>query len=150
MDLVENQATSYWSLTYSFVSISDLKKLTVTTEGESHTLEYFREEKEDGTDTEQWLFDGKEVEKDLFTRFYYDCVSVTAQERFESVPEDLGEPALSLHYELNDGSNKDIMYYKADQNFYTVVYEDGTKAASTNKLYVNIMLDDLEKLAGGI
>ena len=150
MDLVENQATSYWSLTYSFVSISDLKKLTVTTEGESHTLEYYREEKEDGTDTEQWMFDGKEVEKDLFTRFYYDCVSVTAQERFESIPEDLGEPALSLHYELNDGSAKDITYYKADQNFYTVVYENGTKAASTNKLYVNIMLDDLKKLAGGI
>ena len=53
MDLVENQATSYWSLTYSFVSISDLKKLTVTTEGVSQTLEYFREEKEDGTDTER-------------------------------------------------------------------------------------------------
>ena len=60
------------------------------------------------------------------------------------------EPALSLHYELNDGSAKDITYYKADQNFYTVVYENGTKAASTNKLYVNIMLDDLKKLAGGI
>lgn len=150
MDLVENQATSYWSLTYSFVSISDLKKLTVTAEGENHTLEYFREEKEDGTDTEQWLFDGREVEKELFTRFYYDCVSVTAQERLESVPEGLTDPALSLHYELNDGSTKDIVYYKADQNFYTVVYEDGTKAASTNKLYVNIMLEDLKKLADGI
>ena len=150
MDLVENQATSYWSLTYSFVSISDLKKLTVTTPEESHTLEYYREEKEDGTATEQWLFDSNEVEKDAFTRFYYDCVSVTAQERLENVPEDLGEPALILHYELNDGSTKDITYYKADQNFYTVVYENGTKAASTNKLYVNTMLDDLKKLSESI
>ena len=52
--------------------------------------------------------------------------------------------------ELNDGSTKDITYYKADQNFFTVVYENGTKAASTNKLYVNIMLDDLKKLSEGI
>lgn len=147
MDLVENQATSFWSLTYSFVSISDLKKLTVTAEGETHTLEYVRVVNEDGTDTEQWIFDGDEVEKDLFTRFYYDCVSVTAQERMESVPEDPGEPSLSLHYELNDGTTKDITYYKADQNFYTVIYENGTKAASTNKLYVNTMLEDLKKLA---
>ena len=147
MDLVENQATSFWSLTYRFVSISDLKKLTVTAEGETHTLEYVRVVNEDGTDTEQWIFDGDEVEKDLFTRFYYDCVSVTAQERMESVPEDPGEPSLSLHYELNDGTTKDITYYKADQNFYTVIYENGTKAASTNKLYVNTMLEDLKKLA---
>lgn len=146
MDLVENQASSFWSLTYSFVSISDLKKLTVTADGESHTLQYNREVKEDGSDTEQWLFDGADVDKDSFTRFYYDCVSVTAQERLESVPEDLGEAALELHYELNDGTTKDIAYYKADQNFYTVVYENGTKAASTNKLYVNAMLEDLESL----
>lgn len=149
LDLLENQASSFWSLTYSFVSISDLKKLTVTVGEESHTLEYHREVQEDGSAAEQWLFDSAEVDKDRFNRFYYDCVSVTAQERLESVPGDLGEPALVLHYELNDGTEKELTYYEADQNFYTVVYENGTKAANTNKLYVNTMLEDLEALVQG-
>lgn len=163
-DIVNGQATSFWSLTYSFVSISDLQKLTVTVDGATHTLEYkdgvtAENSTTETADTEnsavtetssqgeEWLFDGQLVEKELFTKFYYDCVSVTAQERMDSVPADLGDAVMTLTYELKDGSVKEISYYPGDQNFYTVVYENGTKAGSTNKLYVNQMLEDLKKLS---
>ena len=147
-DIVNGQATSFWSLTYSFVSISDLDKLTVTVDGTEHTLQYQAEDTtEEGQDLgESWLFDGKNVDKELFNKFYYDCVSVTAQERMDTVPADLGDAVMKLTYALKDGSTKEITYYPGDQNFYTVVYENGTKAGSTNKLYVNQMLEDLKQL----
>ena len=148
-DIVNGQATSFWSLTYSFVSISDLDKLTVTVDGAEHTLQYQAEETtEEGQSLgESWLFDGKNVDKELFNKFYYDCVSVTAQERMDTVPADPGNAVMKLTYTLKDGSTKEITYYPGDQNFYTVIYENGTKAGSTNKLYVNQMLEDLKQLA---
>ena len=94
--------------------------------------------------------DDKTVQKELFTDFYYACVSVTAQERLDNVPETPGEPELTLHYYLTDGSEKIIRYYPADQNFYTVVYEDDTKAAHTNRLYVNTMVENLETLLAAV
>ena len=42
--------------------------------------------------------------------------------------------------------DEEITYYEEDQNFYTVVYEDGTKAAHTNKLYVKTMTEKLDRL----
>lgn len=64
----------------------------------------------------------------------------------DTVPTDLGDAVMKLTYTLKDGSTKEITYYPGDQNFYTVVYENGTKAGSTNKLYVNQMLEDLKQL----
>ena len=56
------------------------------------------------------------------------------------------DEALKLVYTLTDGSKKEITYYEEDQNFYTVIYEDGTKAAHTNKLYVKTMTEKLDRL----
>lgn len=147
LDFVESQANTFWSLTYSFVSIGDMDHLEVTYDGTVHTLQrVVQGDEKQGNAAVTWLTDGQEVQKELFTDFYYACVSVTAQERLDSVPEDPGEPELTLHYYLTDGTEKVIQYYPADQNFYTVVYEDGTKAAHTNRLYVNGMTDEFEKL----
>ena len=77
-------------------------------------------------------------------------MSVTAQERLDEVPKVEGAPALELHYYLTDGSEKTIQYYEYDQNFYTVLYEDGTKAAHTNKLYVNTMLENLDAVVNAL
>ena len=68
----------------------------------------------------------------------------------DTVPENTGEPELALHYYLTDGTEKIIQYYPADQNFYTVIYEDGTKAAHTNRLYVNTMAENLETLLASV
>lgn len=137
-DFVDSKPMAFWSLTYSFVSIGDMEKLEVSAFGEDHVIERESEQQD------VWLVDGKTVEKEMFTDFYYACVSVTAQERLDEVPKLETEPALELHYYLKDGSEKVIRYYEHDQNFYTVLYEDGTKAAYTNKLYVNTMLENLD------
>lgn len=145
-DLLESSASSYWSLTYSFVSIGDLDKLEVTKDGETHVLKREIQTTKGGLESTRWLVDDQPVEEELFTDFYYACVSVTAQERLDSVPEETGDEILKLVYTLTDGSQKEITYYEEDQNFYTVIYENGTKAAHTNKLYVNTMTDSLDRL----
>lgn len=145
-DLLESGASSYWSLTYSFVSIGDLETLEVTKDGETHILRKETQTTKGGLESVKWLVDDQEVDEKLFTDFYYACVSVTAQERLDSVPDKTGDEVLKLVYTLTDGTQKEITYYEEDQNFYTVIYEDGTKAAHTNKLYVKTMTDDLDKL----
>ena len=145
-DLLKSSAASYWSLTYSFVSIGDLDKLEVTRDGATHVLRKETQTTKGGLESVKWLVDEQEVDEKLFTDFYYACVSVTAQERLESVPEETGDEALKLVYTLTDGSKKEITYYEEDQNFYTVIYEDGTKAAHTNKLYVKTMTEKLDRL----
>lgn len=145
-DLLKSSAASYWSLTYSFVSIGDLDKLEVTRDGATHVLRKETQTTKGGLESVKWLVDEQEVDEKLFTDFYYACVSVTAQERLESVPEENGDEALKLVYTLTDGSKKEITYYEEDQNFYTVIYEDGTKAAHTNKLYVKTMTEKLDRL----
>lgn len=146
LDFVESKATTFWRLTYSFVSIGDLDYLEVDYGGETHTLQRISEGGSQVDEDLTWMVDGKEVEKELFTDFYYACVSVTAQERLDEVPAEPGEPVLTLRYYLVDGTEKDIVYYAYDQNFYTVLYENGTKAAYTNKLYVNTMIEALDEL----
>ena len=145
-DLVEKSSEAFWSLNYSFVSIGDLDRLQVSTGGESYTL---RRLSDDGSQTDDhlsWLVDDRQVSKEAFNDFYYACVSVTAQERLYSVPVLSGEPLLKLEYQLTDGSEKTVTYYETDQNFCTVLYDNDTKAASTNRLYVNRMLDKLASL----
>ena len=145
-DLLDSSARSFWSLSYSFVSIGDLESLTVTAGNEQHVL---RRVSDNGLQTDEnlhWFVDKREVDKEPFTRFYYDCVSVTAQERLPSVPQRLGDPVLLLDYLLKDGSHKTIRYYPADQNFYTAVYDNDSKAASTNRLYVEAMLESFREL----
>ncbi|MDO4647510.1 MAG: DUF4340 domain-containing protein, partial [Eubacteriales bacterium] len=142
-DFVESNATSFWSLTYSFVSIGDLDHMTVTVNGTTSEIIPASEEGQDNTKAE-WMLNGTHVDSDLFKDFYYSCVGVTAQERLPKVPEFSEQPALELTYYLTDGSSKTIQYYEDGQSFYTAVYEDGTKAAHTNKLYVNEMLEKYE------
>lgn len=147
LDFVESSANTFWSLAYSFVSIGDMERLEVSYGGAVHTLQRLVEgDEKQGNAVITWLVDGREVEKELFTDFYYACVSVSAQERLDSVPVEAGEPELTLHYYLSDGTEKVMKYYPADQNFYTAVYEDDTKAAHTNRLYVNTMVKNLEAL----
>ena len=61
-----------------------LRKETQTTKG--------------GLESVKWLVDEQEVDEKLFADFYYACVSVTAQERLESVPEETGDEALACIY----------------------------------------------------
>ena len=164
---VEGKAQSFWSLAFSFVSMSDLDRLDVIRENEEWTLRYVNsgssqaeesESKEEnelteetaetaGTEkTEKWLVNGKEVTKENFIGFFYACVSVTDQERLKEVREYDQEPELILRYYLTDGSIKELKYYPADQNFYTVIYDGGSKAASVNRIYVKGMLDALDEL----
>ena len=146
VDFVENGPTSFWSLAYSFVSIGDMESLDVTYGGKTYVLsrDAVNEGKSDQKIT--YYVDGKEVDRDLFTEFYYACVSVTAQERLVEIPDVPGQADLKLEYHLTDGSTKTISYYEFDQNFYTVLYDNGESAAHTNKLYVNKMMDSLEEL----
>lgn len=145
-DFVESKPTSFWSLTYSFVSIGDTETLEVISDGETYVMERIVENRGEENETVEWKVNGQDIEEKLFTDFYYACVSVTAQERLDAVPETEDVPVLDLHYYLTDGTEKTIQYYKYDQNFYTVVYEAGTNAAHTNKLYVNTMLENLERI----
>ena len=149
--LVESSPEDFWSMTYSFVSIGDMDSLTVSDGKETHTLTRHAENEGHADEKIEYYFDGSEVEKELFTDFYYACVSVTAQERLQEVPEYAeGEEALKLIYSLKDGGEKTICYYPYDQNFYTVIYENGQKAGQTNKLYVNTMLEALERLTEAV
>ena len=168
--LVEGKALNFWSLAFSFVSMSDLDYLDVSRSGGTWTLQYEsgegssresssesaaeeegseKDSREDSSGSARWLVDHNEVSKDSFTAFYYACVSVTAQERLSEVPAYEQDPDLTLTYYLKDGSVKELKYYLADQNFYTVVYDDGNKAASVNRIYVKGMLDALDHLLSG-
>lgn len=141
--LAEGSASDFWNLSYSYVSIGDVDLLEVTYEGKTYKLTF---ENITSADQAKYYLDGVEKEKALVTDFYYACASVTAQERLEEVPELTVSPVLSLKYCLKDQTEKIISYYPADQNFYLVVYENGTKAAHTNKIHVNTMIDLLAAL----
>ena len=151
-DLVKGKASDFWSRSYSFVSISDLDRLEVSLDGEMHTLRAVSAQGSYTDDDMSWYVDDTAVTKNEFTDFYYACVSVSAQQRLAEVPEYKETPALSLHYYLKDGTEKQLDYYEEDQNFYTVVYENGSKAASTNRIYVSAMIEkgrELFKAASG-
>lgn len=139
--LAEAEAQSFWSRNYSFVSIGDLAYLEVTIDQETHTLRRVSENGLQDGNHLTWFVDDREVSGEAFKKFYYDCVSVTAQERLPQVPEDPGTPELTLRYFLTDGTEKQLDYYPTDQNFDTVVYDGGESAASVNRLYVNAMQD---------
>lgn len=144
--LINGKASDFWSRSYSFVSVGDLDHLEVTLDGEMHTL---RAVSKEGTYTDEdmsWYVDEVPVPAELFKDFYYECVSVTAQERLTEVPEYEEEPELSLNYYLKDGTEKQLDYYAEDQNFYTVIYDNGTKAASTNRIYVSTMIESGREL----
>ena len=144
--LMEAAPQTFWSLSYSFTSIGDLNTLTVAYDGEEHVLRRVSEDGLQDDAHQTWLVDGKETDKESFTKFYYEAVSATAQERLPKVPEFTEEPVLELRFSLTDGSEKTISYYEGDQNFCTVIYDDGQKAASTNRLYVDRMRESLEAL----
>ena len=144
--LTEGSARDFWSLSYSFVSLSDLDHLEVHSDGRTLTLVRTAEDGQQDDAHVTWLVNGQEVSKESFTDFYYACASVTAEERVSPVPHYTEEPALELIYYVKDGSTKQMQYYPADQNYYTVIYEDGSRAASVNRLYVRNMLDALNTL----
>lgn len=144
--LAEGASGSFRSKNYSFVSIGDLDHLDVKMNGETYMLRRVSEDGRQTDDALTWYVDDVQVSKDAFTDFYYACVSVTAQERLDTVPEETGESLLELHYYLTDGTEKQILYYPGDQNFCTVIYDNGTKAASTNRLYVSTMLESFDRL----
>ena len=145
-DLAEGKARDFWRLTYSFVSIGDLDTLTVGYEGKEHTLRTAAADPAHPGEITAWYADDQEVEKEHFTDFYYKCVSITAQERLPEVPDVTTAPLLTLHYQLKDGTEKEMRYYEAGQDFCLVIYEDGTKAAYVNRLYVKDMMESLEKV----
>ena len=145
-ELVESESGDFWSHTYSFVSIGDLDHLDVTAAGETHTLKRVSNGGLQKDEYLSWYVDETEVSKKAFTDFYYACVSVTAQERYKEILESPGEPVLVLHYYLLDGTEKTIKYHELDQNFYLVLYEDDTKAAAANRIYVKTMLESLDVL----
>ena len=147
--LAEGTARDFWNLSYSFVSVSDLDHLEVTKDGKTLSLQRIARDGKQDDEHVVWMADEREVTKEVFTRFYYACASMTIQERISPVPEYREEPALSLTYYLKDGSEKQMCYYPEDQNFYIVVYEEGTKAGRVNRLHVQEMFDSLEALIDG-
>ena len=143
-ELVEGKAEDFWSLSYSFVSIGDLESLEVTYGDQTVVLRPGSQETDSG-----WYVDNTDVGKEAFTRFYYSCVSITAQQRIPEVVQPADEAQiLGLIYHLTDGSDKVIRYYPQDQDVCLVVYDNGSKAAYVNRMYVKKMTDNLEMLLG--
>lgn len=163
--LLEGTSLDYLRMSVANINISDLDRLEVTYEDETHTLQrrvrqVAAEEEEDaseedsqeeGTDEETetttettYYVDGQEVDSQDFTDFYSQAGAMTYQSRTQ---EDTAsqEPELTLDYYDTEGNHLQVTYSVQDANFYAAADSEGNYGV-VNKMNVSSLIEDFKTL----
>lgn len=147
-DIIECSVSDFYSLSVSYVSLSDLSSLKIQSADDTHEIAVIKEttNDEDGEEitTTTYELDGEETEESAFTTFYNKLNNITAQERLDEEYDPEEDPAYSFVYKKADGDSITVEYYVYDTNFYAAVVEN--RVYLVNKMNIRDLEDAYEKM----
>lgn len=135
-------ASDFWSLYVNPVTVTDIRSMDITYNGQTNTIVRNTEETtdEDGntTQTVNYTWNGVEVDKTEASTLYSAAVTMTAQSKdlnYEKTAED--EVTLVMH---TDDGDYTVSFSPYDSSFYYVVDLEGVPSL-VNKNNVNSLID---------
>ena len=139
---LDTSAADYWSLYVSPVTVTDIKSMDVTYNGQTNTIvrntEETTDEDGDTTQTITYTWNGEEVDKTEASTLYSSAVTMTAQSK-DFAYEKTGEDELVLVMHTDDGDYT-VSFSPYDSSFYYVVDLEGVPSL-VNKNNVNSLID---------
>lgn len=140
--ILDTSAADYWSLYVSPVTVTDIKSMDVTYNGQTNTIvrntEETTDEDGDTTQTITYTWNGEEVDKTEASTLYSSAVTMTAQSK-DFAYEKTGEDELVLVMHTDDGDYM-VSFSPYDSSFYYVVDLEGVPSL-VNKNNVNSLID---------
>lgn len=141
--ILENNSVKYWSSSIGYFSVSKLKSVEITYEGEIRTIERLTEESEDedgnAEETVSYTSGGTKLDADKTETFLYSLSGMSAQSKDPSLtsPES-AEITVTVKTESETFTVNCTPY---DENFYLVTDEEG-RPGLVNKNSVLGMIED--------
>lgn len=147
--ILGTEASEYWDLAVSPVTVTDIRSLDVTYQGKTDTIIRNTEETEDEdgntTETITYTWNGEEVDKTEASTLYSAVVSMQAQSKskeLEQAQED--EIVLTLH---TDDASYTVAYSPYDSSFYYAKDLQGVPSL-INKNDVNTLINSYLTVIG--
>ena len=145
----------FWDLTVSYLSVNNLKKLSIDYSGTQYDINVSRETSEDEDEENNsstttaalsYEMNGKELDSTSFTTFYNKLINMAAQKRLTDEFKTNNDPEMTAEFTDVDGNTMSVSYYSYDTNYYAAVKDDG-KVYLVNKMTVKEMLTSFETIA---
>lgn len=143
--LLNGKAFDYWNLAVDYLAIADLDCLNVTYENHRYQLKRVVEKDGEGKTETTYYVNDKEVDGDLFLKFYRTAAAMTCQSRLEKYRSAGEDPELILEYKGTGRENVTVTYIPRDSSFYTVVDQD-ENSGLVNKMNVKELIENLVDL----
>ena len=130
--------------------VTSLKTLTITQgDGSSYQIQF----QNMGTDNGKVLYDGKELDVDSFRNFYYELISVEADEVIlENLPDTSGMNKIAeIKFAYMDESKKSDMvtYYSESARKAYAVLDGNERGFRLSETQIDTVLGNLQKLING-
>lgn len=130
--------------------VTSLKTLTITQgDGSSYQIQF----QNMGTDNGKVLYDGKELDVDSFRNFYYELISVEADEVIlENLPDTSGMNKIAeIKFAYMDESKKSdtITYYSESARKAYAVLDGNERGFRLSETQIDTVLGNLQKLING-
>ena len=130
--------------------VTRLKTLTITQgDGSSYQIQF----QNMGTDNGKVLYDGKELDVDSFRNFYYELISVEADEViFENLPDTSGMNKIAeIKFAYMDESKKSdtVTYYSESARKAYAVLDGNERGFRLSETQIDTVLGNLQKLING-
>lgn len=130
--------------------VTSLKTLTITQgDGSSYQIQF----QNMGTDNEKVLYDGKELDVDSFRNFYYELISVEADEVIlENLPDTSGMNKIAeIKFAYMDESKKSdtVTYYSESARKAYAVLDGNERGFRLSETQIDTVLGNLQKLING-
>ena len=130
--------------------VTSLKTLTITQgDGSSYQIQF----QNMGTDNGKVLYDGKELDVDSFRNFYYELISVEADEVIlENLPDTSGMNKIAeIKFAYMDESKKSdtVTYYSESARKAYAVVDGNERGFRLSETQIDTVLGNLQKLING-
>lgn len=130
--------------------VTSLKTLTITQgDGSSYQIQF----QNMGTDNGKVLYDGKELDVDSFRNFYYELISVEADEVIlENLPDTSGMNKIAeIQFAYMDESKKSntVTYYSESARKAYAVLDGNERGFRLSETQIDTVLGNLQKLING-
>lgn len=130
--------------------VTSLKTLTITQgDGSSYQIQF----QNMGTDNGKVLYDGKELDVDSFRNFYYELISVEADEVIlENLPDTSGMNKIAeIKFAYMDESKKSdtVTYYSESARKAYAVLDGNERGFRLSETQIDTVLGNLQKLING-
>ena len=139
--LLDEEVSDYWDLSVSPVTVTDIKSLDVSYQGQTRTITRTSEETTDEegntTETVTYTCDGKEVDKTEASTLYSAVISMQAQSKGSEIQQ-TQEDTLVLTIHTEDASYT-VSYSPYDSSFYYTEDLEGVPSL-VNKNDVNTLI----------